>query len=92
MTIKYSLIIAISELKQVWNDKRTLFLLVVAPIVLCISVGFVAYRNPEQTGTTVFVEKRPDVAVSTEMQNIIHGIDSYTRDDGSKPFSVQTEF
>jgi ABC-type multidrug transport system permease subunit len=91
MTIKHSWMIAISELKQVWNDKRTFVLLVIAPIVLCISFGFVAYRNPEQTHTTVFVEKRADVAVSSEMQNIIHGIDSYTRDDGSKPFSVQTE-
>jgi len=91
MAIRHALIIAISELKQVWNDKRSFLLLVVAPIVLCISFGFVAYRNPEQIHTTIFVEKRPDIPVSTEMQDIIQGIDSYTRKDGSKPFSVNIE-
>ncbi len=91
MKISHALFLTLTELKQVWNNKRFLCLLIFAPILICVSFGFVTYRYPENIDTTVFVEARSGEAISNEIQSVITGIDHYTRDDGSHPFSVTAE-
>jgi ABC-2 type transport system permease protein len=75
----------------VWNNKRYVVLIVVAPIVTCIAFGFVAYRSPEAIDTTVFVENPLHTPVNAQVQQMIDDINNYQRDDGSKPFSVTIE-
>jgi ABC-type Na+ efflux pump permease subunit len=91
MRINHSFSITLAELKQVWNNKRFLFLLVVVPIIICISFGFVTYRNPEGIDLTVFVDTYSGEAVSDEIQTVITDIDNYARDDGTHPFLVTVE-
>jgi ABC-2 type transport system permease protein len=83
--------IALSELKRVWNNKRYILLIVVAPIVTAIAFGFIAYRSPEAMATTVFVDNPTQVPVNAQVQRLIDDISNYRRDDGSKPFSVTVE-
>lgn len=91
MRISHLRVIALAELKRVWNAKRFLVLLVVSPIVTCIAFGFVAYRNPEAMDTTIFVDHPRPAPVHKEIQQIIYEIDNYRREDGSRPFSVIVE-
>ncbi len=91
MKISYILQLAWAELKQVWNNKRFLFLLVVVPIVICVSFGFIAYHKPVDMSTAVLVDRAPGEPVSAAVQKVIDGIDGYTRDDGSRPFAVSVE-
>jgi len=84
-------VIALVELKRVWNDRRFLFLLVVAPIISCIVFGFVAFRNPEAIDTTIFVDSNQQVTIDRQIQQIIDEISYYEREDGSQPFSVTME-
>jgi ABC-2 type transport system permease protein len=91
MNISYILALALSELKQVWNNKRFIFLLVVAPVMMSLVFGFVAYHLPQDMSTTIFVDKPSGAAVSPEIQKIIDGMRNFARDDGSKPFAVTVE-
>jgi ABC-2 type transport system permease protein len=91
MNINRALVITISELKQVWNNKRFLALLVLAPIIISIGFGFIAYQNPAGIDTTIFVDSPFGLPDSSEIQNIINDIGNYVRDDGSKPFMVKVE-
>lgn len=90
MRLNHIKTIATSELKQVWNDKRFLFLLVISPIMACVVFGYVTYRSPEAIDTTVVVDSLQE-PVSNQLEQIIDEIDNYERKDGSKPFSVVVE-
>jgi len=91
MRIDRALTLAKFELKQIWNNKRLLGLLLLVPIVICFCFGFVAYKNPTDISITAFVEKPENVLISSEIQKVVQGINDYTRDDGSQPFNVTYE-
>ena len=81
----------VSELKQVWNNKRNVVLMVVAPVITGIVFGFVAWGSPQGIHTTVFVDNPLNLPANAQVQQLIYDINNYRRDDGSKPFSVTVE-
>jgi ABC-2 type transport system permease protein len=91
MRVSHLQAIIVSELKQVWNNKRNVLLMVVAPVITGIIFGFVAYRSPTAMDTTVFVDNPLHLPASAQVQKLISDISNYRRDDGSKPFSVTVE-
>ena len=91
MKISHLRVITLAELKRVWNDKRFVLLIVFAPIIICIALGFIAYKTPDLISTTIFVDSPQQTPVDKQIQQIITDIANYKRDDGSQPFVVTIE-
>ncbi len=91
MNISYLGTIALLTLKRVWNSKFALCTIVIAPVVLCITFGYVAYKSPERISALVMTEDLEQRLWDKRTWQIVDEICYYRTDDGSTPFSVTTE-
>lgn len=66
-----------TEVKRIWNDKAQLFIYIVGPVILCLIMGFVANRSPEDVDVTLYVNNisQPSSDANERTQQLIEDID-----------------
>lgn len=67
-----------TEVKRIWNDKAQLFIYIVGPVILCLIMGFVANRSPEDVDVTLYVNNisQPSSVANERTQQLIEDIDA----------------
>jgi ABC-2 type transport system permease protein len=91
MRVRNLKVVALLELKRFWNNKPLVLQVAVAPILICIVFGFVAYTFPEAIKLTVYVDRPPLSVIDPEVAQLIPEIKKIKREKGSKTFSVNVD-
>ena len=88
MKISHLKIITLLTLKRTWNDKRSLLVIGIAPVIICIAFGFVVHKSPERISTFIVIDSPQQALWDRQILQMVDEIEDYETEDGSKPFSV----
>lgn len=91
MKINHIYIIALLTLKRVWNLKEALCLIVISPIIICLTFGYVSYKSPERMNAFIVIENSQQALWDSQMWQIADEFNRYRIKDGAQLFSVITK-
>ena len=88
MNLSHLKTITLLTLKRTWNDKRSLIVIGIAPVIICIAFGFVVHKSPERINTFIVIDSPLQALWDRQIWHMVKEIENYETEDGSKPFLV----